>query len=66
MKKRVNKIVVVITAVLTFGALGVTAKMHHMHHHKHHAQYMQGDNMQENCFMWQGVCDTEEATVETE
>lgn len=51
-----------ITAVLTFGALGVTAKMTHMHYQKHHGQYMQGDNAQGQCFMWDSNCGTEEAT----
>jgi len=34
MKKRVNKAVVVITALLTLGALGAAAKTVHMQHYK--------------------------------
>ncbi|MFT5821676.1 MAG: hypothetical protein ACI8ZM_002930 [Crocinitomix sp.] len=65
MKKRVNKTIVIVTALLTFGALGVTAKMHYMHHQKH-TQYAQSDNTQDHCFMWNG-CETEEAaTVEAD
>lgn len=58
MKKKVNKTIVVVTALLTFGAIGVTAKMHH---HKH-AQYSQVENGQEHCFMW-NACESDEAAV---
>jgi hypothetical protein len=61
MKKRVNKTVVVITALLTFGAIGVTAKMHH---HKH-AQYAQGENGQEHCMMW-NACGSDDAAIAVE
>ncbi|NOQ70492.1 MAG: hypothetical protein GQ574_00735 [Crocinitomix sp.] len=66
MKKRINKTVVVITTLLTFGALGVTAKMTHMHHQKHHAEYMQGDNEQGHCFMWNGCGAEETAPTQAE
>jgi hypothetical protein len=63
MKKRINKVVVVITAVLTVGALGAAAKTVHMHHKKHNAQFMNGNHEQGHCFMWEG-CESDK--VETE
>jgi hypothetical protein len=56
-----RKGVVIITALLTFGAIGVTAKMHH---HKH-AQYAQSESAQEHCMMW-NACGSDEAAITVE
>ena len=51
MKKRVNKIVVVITAVVTIGALGALAKSHHDCHQNYCGQSIHGPHESNSCFV---------------